>query len=770
MAIHLVAASPVRRATVTTSVLAALGCVLTTGLGLAGADTAFGVGAVLSAGLALGGGAALLRAAARPGPTRFPLAVLGAAAVLWAVGQALIAAAALEVPAAPQVPTPGDAVATAAAPLALLGMLTFPRPEGATARQRRMVLDAVLIAAAGAAVLWQIAFRSVTQQPSSVGLAVVVLLADLSIIGLSLLLAIASLDRGLVLSAVGLSAFMAGDLVSTHALVEQGGTWPWQAAAAACLGWPLICRGFLLVGTGQAGPQLLRRMGADVRTGSATALLVVGLAAALATIAGVSRQPLDVVSAVLLVLLLCLLGARELVHQRQRSLLVHDLIRQARQDFLTGAGNRRALVEHLTDLAAVPRPTSVIVVDLDGFKDVNDRLGHAVGDALLTEVVRGMRAVLPAQWQVFRPGGDEFALAGEASECEAAAHARAALDSVRRSAASVGGVGRVALSASAGVAQLHGGAGDPLGALSEASRAMQAAKQNGRDQVVVHTGELAVRVRQRAALVRRLREALARDELAVALQPIVRIDGGALAGFEALSRWHDEELGAVPPDVFVPVAEETGLVVPLGASVLRRGLAALTALGGVEQGLRLSVNASPLELRSPSYADGVQAALQVAGVPADLLVLEVTEAVFVTREDPAVATLQALADLGVRVAVDDFGTGYSSLSYLGRLPVHSVKIDRSLVSGLADPRTRRIVEALIAMCRALDLGVVGEGVETLAEAGVLRELGVELGQGWLWSRARPWEELRGADFRSTGTVQLPAGPAAAGSSGSAPRG
>ena len=269
-------------------------------------------------------------------------------------------------------------------------------------------------------------------------------------------------------------------------------------------------------------------------------------------------------------------------------------------------------------------------------------------------------------------------------------------------------------------------------------------------------------------MVRRLREALARDELAVALQPIVRIDGGGLSGFEALSRWDDAELGVVTPDVFVPVAEETGLVVPLGASVLRRGLAALTALGGVEQGLRLSVNASPLELRSPSYASGVQAALQVAGVPADLLTLEVTEAVFVAREDPAVATLRILADLGVRVAVDDFGTGYSSLSYLGRLPVHSVKIDRSLVSELGDPRTRRIVEALIAMCRALDLGVVGEGVETPVEAGVLRELGVELGQGWLWSRALPWEELRGADFRSVAVASLPSGPAATGPGSRAP--
>ena len=740
----------------------------TTVLGVTGSPLAFTVGASAAALLASCGGLVVLRAAARGRTGRLARAALGLSAVVWGTGEAMVAVGRLLDPLSEQVATAGDAVCTAAAPLAVVGMLALPLSEAASGRRRRWALDALLIASAGAAVLWQTTFRPISPDPSSTGLAVTVLLADLSVVALALQLALASLDRGMITSAAGLAAFGAGDLAWTYALVDAGGAWPWQSAAVSCLAWPLICAGFLSTGNARSGPRRLQQLGADERTGSVTAVLVVGLAAALAITSGIRGEPLDAVSLVLLVLLLVLLGARELVHQRQRGLLVGDLTRQARQDFLTGAGNRRALAEHLTDLATVPDPTSVIVVDLDGFKDVNDRLGHAVGDDLLTEVARGLRAAVPDEWQVFRPGGDEFALAGEATECQAAGHARAALDSVRTSAAAVAGVGRVALSASAGVAQLHGGSGDPMVALSQASTAMQAAKQAGRDQVVVHTGELAARARDRAAVVRRLREALARDELAVALQPIVRIDGGGLSGFEALSRWDDAELGVVTPDVFVPVAEETGLVVPLGASVLRRGLAALTALGGVEQGLRLSVNASPLELRSPSYASGVQAALQVAGVPADLLTLEVTEAVFVAREDPAVATLRTLADLGVRVAVDDFGTGYSSLSYLGRLPVHSVKIDRSLVSELGDPRTRRIVEALIAMCRALDLGVVGEGVETPVEAGVLRELGVELGQGWLWSRALPWEELRGADFRSVAVASLPSGPAATGPGSRAP--
>ncbi len=709
-----------------------------------GDHRAFGLGAVLSAALAVTGGVVLFRAAARRSAVSLPLGVMGATAVLWGTGQALVGVTALQTPLGVQVQTVGDAVSLAAAPLALAGLLSLPQPVGSTGRRGRVMLDALLIASAGAAVLWHSVFRSAVHGPSHSGIAVVVLLAELSIVALALLLAVASLDRGLLVGSVGMAAFVGGDLLFTHALVSAGGTWPWQAAAAACLGWPLICTGLLLLGGGERGPQRLRRLGPDVRSGLVTALMVVGLAAALVLLRRADGEGLDTVSAVLLVLILSLLGGRGLVHQRQRGVLVRTLLLQARQDFLTGVGNRRALTEHLLELAAAPVPTSVVVVDLDGFKEVNDRLGHAVGDALLVEVAAAMADAMPSGWQVFRPGGDEFALAGEGEEGAAADHARAALEGVRRAGAAVHGVGRVPLSASAGVAQLRQGGGDPLAALSEASTAMQAAKHAGRDQVVVHSGELAARARHRAVLVRRLRDALSREDLTVSLQPIVRMQTGRVTGFEVLSRWDDEQLGAVPPDDFVPVAEETGLVLQLGALVLHRGLAALSSLGGVEQRLRLSVNASPLELRSTSYVQGVQSALRLAGVPAELLTVEVTEAVFVTRDDPAVATLQALADLGVRVAVDDFGTGYSSLSYLGRLPVHAVKIDRSLVAGLGEPRTRRIVEALIAMCRALEMDVIAEGVEEQAQAVVLGDLGVEHGQGWLWSRARPCEELRAA--------------------------
>jgi diguanylate cyclase len=717
------------------ALLPAAAAAVTAALGVAGSRWAFPVGALLSGLLAMaGGGAVLGRFLRQRRPFQFGM---GSAALVWGLGQAMIGAVALAAPGAGQRPTLGDTVCTAAAPLAVLGFLAAPRPEGQAGRRRRLGLDALVLAAAAAAVLWQVAFRPVTVDgSSSATLAAVVLLADLSVLALGLELAVAGLDRGVVVSVLGISTFVAADLVTNHELVVPGGTWPWQAAATACLAWPLLCGGFLLIGSGEVGPRAVRALDPDTRTGTTTTVLVVGLAAGLVMSTTAAGQGLDTISAGLLVLLLGLFGAREVLHQRQRRALVSDLRAQAEQDFLTGVGNRRALTGRLAQLSAGGAPSSVVVLDLDGFKEINDRLGHSAGDRLLVAVASGLRAALPQGWEAYRLGGDEFALAGTGDVHVAAAVATVLLDAVR-DAAAVEGVGRALLSASAGVALLPPRGQDPLVALSEASTAMQAAKAAGRDRVAVHAGELAARARHHARLTRRLRETVAADRLDAALQPIVDIGTGAVVGFEVLSRWNDEELGPVPPDEFVPVAEETGLVVEVGAAVLRRGLEALAAAGGVERRLRLSVNASPLELRTPGYADGVRTALARAGVPGDLLVVEVTEAVFVTRDDPAVTTLHDLVALGVRIAVDDFGTGYSSLSYLGRLPVHLVKIDRSMTSGLGDLRTRAVVEALVRMCAAMDLEVVAEGVEDAGQAAALTGLGVRLGQGWLWSPAVP---------------------------------
>ena len=726
--------------------LAALGGALaaaaTVALGLSGSVWAYPVGALLSGLLALSGGVLLVGRARTSGDRARFQAVFGAGVVMWGAGQLMIAAGALAAPGSPQVSTAGDVVCTAAAPLALVGIAAFPRSRGPAGRRRRLAMDGVVLAVAATALLWFAAFQPVTGNAPDTVLAVAVLLADLGLLSVGLQVSLATLDRGVLVAACGFALFTLGDLVVTHDLVEAGGTWPWQAPAAACLGWPLISVGLLAVGSGPAGPRWLRGSTVEARTSAPTTVLVMALAGALAISALAHPAGLDAVSVGLSVALVVLLCARELVMQHQRLQLVRTLTDQAERDFLTGLGNRRALVDHLEELDHQGAGGAVVVVDLDGFKDVNDRIGHTAGDELLVEVARALVASAPRGWRCFRLGGDEFALVGASGASgtggvdEATAATSAVLAAVGRAAVALDGVAQVVVSASAGVAVLpDGSTGDPLTGLSEASTAMQEAKRAGRDRVVVHSEDVAAAARRRVLIAHRLRAALAHDRLDAAMQPVVDIVTGRVVGFEVLSRWTDAELGTVRPDEFVAVAEQHGLVVELGVAVLGRGLAALRGIGGVERHLRISVNASPLELRTPGYVDRVLDALRSAGVPADLLVVEVTEAVYVTQDDPAVKTLEVLQAEGVRIAVDDFGTGYSSLSYLGRLPAHVVKIDRSLTAGLAETRTRAVVEALVRMGRALDLEVIAEGVEDAEQSAALTELGVRLGQGWLWSRA-----------------------------------
>jgi len=728
--------TPPRRTFGSAALAGAVAAAATVALGAAGSVWAYPVGAVLSGLLALVGGVVLVVRARSAGDRARFQAVFGAGVVMWGAGQLMIAAGVLAAPGSPQVSTAGDVVCTAAAPLALVGIAAFPRSRGPAGRRRRLAMDGVVLAVAATALLWFAAFQPVTGRGADTVLAVAVLLADLGLLSVGLQISLATLDRGVLVATTGFALFALGDLVVTHDLVQAGGTWPWQAPAAACLGWPLISAGLLAVGSGPAGPVRLRALTVEARTSAPTTVLVMALAGALAISALADPAGLDAVSVGLCVALVVLLCTRELVLQHQRLQLVRTLTDQAERDFLTGLGNRRALLDHLEDQDARGVGGCVVVLDLDGFKEVNDRIGHSAGDRLLVEVARALVASAPRGWRCFRLGGDEFALVGLGGVDEATTSTSAVLAAVGRAALALDGVAQVVVSASAGVAVLpDGGSGDPLAGLSDASTAMQEAKRAGRDRVVVHSEDVAAAARRRVLIASRLRSALAHDRLDAAMQPVVDIVSGAVIGFEVLSRWTDAELGTVRPDEFVAVAEQHGLVGEVGAAVLDRGLAALRDIGGVERHLRLSVNASPLELRTPGYVDRVLDALRGAGVPADLLVVEVTEAVYVTPDDPAVTTLEALQAEGVRIAVDDFGTGYSSLSYLGRLPAHVVKIDRSLTAGLAETRTRAVVEALVRMGRALDLEVIAEGVEDAEQSAALTELGVRLGQGWLWSRA-----------------------------------
>ena len=411
--------------------------------------------------------------------------------------------------------------------------------------------------------------------------------------------------------------------------------------------------------------------------------------------------------------------------------------RQARQDGLTGLPNRAAFRQSLRrSLASARRRNGglgLLFIDLDGFKRINDSLGHAVGDQLLREVAARFEAELRDSdlFGVSRLGGDEFTVLLEDVE-EASGSARVAERLLRALTLPMLLAGReIVVRASIGIAQYPEDGEDATSLLRCADHAMYHAKRQHRGWARWDAQTMAAADRTSLQVEVGLRHALERDQLSVVYQPIVCRDGH-LQGFEALLRWGSPELGPVAPDIFIPVAEETGLIVPIGQWVLDQALALVRRL---PTGLRVAVNISPQQLQRPGFLESVSASIAAAGVSPDELELEITERAIVGEEGAAGRALSELSALGVSLALDDFGTGYSSLSYLRRFPIDRLKIDRSFVADVeAALDARALTSAVVALARELGLGVVAEGVETRAQRRFLVEQGCDELQGWLIGR------------------------------------
>jgi diguanylate cyclase (GGDEF)-like protein/PAS domain S-box-containing protein len=421
-------------------------------------------------------------------------------------------------------------------------------------------------------------------------------------------------------------------------------------------------------------------------------------------------------------------------------LAAERLTHAATHDGLTELPNRAALVQRLDALlaGAAPGQVSVLFIDLDNFKVVNDSLGHGVGDELLREVARRLRHVMRDTDRLARFGGDEFVVFVDGG-VDPAVVAERLRRAVQRPVTVDGHEFVTTASIGFAVNSAPGLTADEL--LRDADAAMYRAKAGGRDRVEAFTEET-----RRASMAvlqtsTELRRGLERGEVVPYFQPIVDLDGGQVVGFEVLARWLHPDRGLLMPSQFLPMAEEAGLMVDLGGRVLRDSLAQLAHWRAV--GLRfadctLSVNVATQQLIDGSFLELVHEALGETGIDADSLWLEITETALMADTQAAGNALRDLRGLGLHLSVDDFGTGYSSLTYLKRFPVEAIKVDRSFVTGLGlEADDTSIVEAVVRLGHSLGLSVVAEGVETPLQLNRLRELGCDKGQGYLFGRPRP---------------------------------
>jgi len=415
-------------------------------------------------------------------------------------------------------------------------------------------------------------------------------------------------------------------------------------------------------------------------------------------------------------------------------------------DELTGLASRKLLIDRLDE--AIRRAkrrrkvVGVLLLDLDRFKHVNDSLGHDVGDALLVEVAARLRTGAGEGNTVARLGGDEFVvLCDEARDIDEISDRAGRLDEVLR-APFVIGAEELMLTASIGIAVWNGGDAQADELVRHADAAMYRAKDRGRGRIELFDQRMQTLVAARLDLESALRRALDRDELVAHYQPIVAFASGRPTHLEALVRWQRPGVALVPPDEFIGIAEETGLIHPIGEWMLHRAARDCARWQEVAPGVGVSVNVSPRQFDSPTVVEAVQAALRDAHLAPELLGLEVTESVLVDDADETIALLDELKALGVRIALDDFGTGYSSLTYLHRLPIDELKIDRSFVAVLEDESTDFVLlQMMVQLGRAFDLKVVAEGIDSDRKLRRIQRLGCHYGQGYLFARPAPFEQV-----------------------------
>lgn len=406
----------------------------------------------------------------------------------------------------------------------------------------------------------------------------------------------------------------------------------------------------------------------------------------------------------------------------------------ASSDSLTGVANRRLLRNELGAALAADQPFQLFVIDLDGFKAINDTHGHRIGDAVLIELSARMARRVGAEGVLARMGGDEFAVIRHGAHESAAEFAAGIMIEIGMPIEVPGQT--ATLSASIGIANSARGFTEEE-ILRRADMAMYAAKTDQTGTVRLYDAGLDQEARRSVALDRDMRIGLGRGEICVHYQPIFSLAEGRVTGVEALARWTHPLKGQVPPDTFIRIAEQTGFIAELGTFVLREACAAIAATD-----FDVSVNLSPMQMRDPQLIATVARILGETGLPAERLELEITESTLIEQEAYASDMITRLRALGIRISLDDFGSGYASVGYMQRFPLDKIKIDRSFVSSIVESaKSHEIAAAIVALCRAFRVAITAEGIETRAQADLLGAMGCDLLQGWHIGRPVPIVEL-----------------------------
>ncbi|WP_245477634.1 bifunctional diguanylate cyclase/phosphodiesterase [Bradyrhizobium guangxiense] len=431
-------------------------------------------------------------------------------------------------------------------------------------------------------------------------------------------------------------------------------------------------------------------------------------------------------------------------NSRRLSVANRRVLELAQTDILTGLPNRAFFLTRLDEmnsqLGVRGLPFSILMLDLDRFKNVNDSLGHGAGDALLRQVAQRLKSAVRANDVLARLGGDEFAIIQEAGADQRACSTELAARIAKLLTEPFLLPGhRVEIGTSIGIAIAPDHGSDQEQLLKKADLALYRSKSAGRNCFTIYDEAMSAELEARNTLEGDLRDAIARCQLEVHYQPFVDALSGARRGFEALVRWRHPTRGLIPPDQFILLAEETGLIVPLGEFVLRRACA---DAAGWPSDLTVAVNLSPIQFKEADLFEMICAALADSGLPPQRLEIEITESVLLERGGENHAFMQRLKQLGVELALDDFGTGYSSLSYLTAFPFDKIKIDKSFIRNLThQSRSSAIISSIVTLARGLDMSVTAEGVETREEFERLKALGVNFAQGYLFGRPQPIERI-----------------------------